>query len=400
MTVAYNPFAPEVKENPYPYYARLRAEAPVYCVDPLGLLVVSRYDDVIHVLRNPQLFSSSAMGAAAMFGGETEGPRGATIISADPPEHTRIRNVVNRAFNPRTIDQMGPRIREITDELLGRTATKGEFDLVADLAMPLPVIVIAEMLGVEPAHREEFKRWSDDIVRAMGGTLPDEERAGVRESMQEFRDYFEEVIEKRRREPQDDLISVLVRAETEGQTLSPDEVLAFAAILLVAGNETTTNLIGNAVLALLEHPDQLAKVLADRTLIPNLIEEALRYDAPVQGLFRRATQDVEVAGTVIPEGAVVMPLYASANRDERRFPDPARFDVTRDVQGHVAFGYGIHFCLGAPLARLEAKIALEALLSRFQNLARTKEHVERINSFFLRGPKSLPLKFSTAKPVL
>jgi len=399
MTVAYNPFAPEVRENPYPYYARLRAEAPLYCVDPLGLLVVSRYDDVVHVLRNPQLFSSSAMGAAAMFGGETEAPRGATIISADPPEHTRIRNVVNRAFNPRTIEEMEPRIREITDELLGRVATKGEFDLVADLAMPLPVIVIAEMLGVEPARREEFKRWSDDIVRAMGGTLPNEERAGVRESMQEFRAYFDEVIERRRKEPRDDVISVLVRAEAEEQALSPDEVLAFAAILLVAGNETTTNLIGNAMLALLANPDQLAKVLADPSLIPNLVEEALRYDAPVQGLFRRATQDVELAGTVIPAGAVVMPLYASANRDERRFPEPERFDVKRDAAGHLAFGYGIHFCLGAPLARLEARIALGALLTRFQSLAPTREHIERVDSFFLRGPKSLPLTFTAAAPV-
>jgi cytochrome P450 len=398
MAIDYNPFAAEVKENPYPYYARLRAEAPAYQVEPFGFWVISRYEDVVHVLRSPQLFSSSAMGTGMLMGGY-EGPQVSTVIGSDPPEHTRLRGVVNRAFTPQRIAGFEPRISEITDELLGAVQDRGEFDLVEDFAIPLPVTVIAELLGVEPSRRRDFKRWSNAIVGAMGART-ETERERRHQDMGDFREYFAEAIEARRTEPTDDLIGTLVRAEEGDQRLTPEEVLAFSVILLIAGNETTTNLIGNAVLALLEHPDQLAKVLADPSRIPDLVEEALRYDAPVQGLFRRASQDVELAGATIPAGAIVMPLYASANRDERRFPDPDRFDVTRDAQGHLAFGYGIHFCLGAPLARLEARVALEALLSRFQNLARTNERVERVDSFFLRGPKSLPLSFSAAKPLL
>lgn len=214
--------------------------------------------------------------------------------------------------------------------------------------------------------------------------------------MEAFKQYFARVVEDRRLQPRADLISALVRAETEQQSLTADELMVFIVLLLVAGNETTTNLIGNAVIALLEHPDQLEQVRADRALIPNLVEEALRYDAPVQFLLRRATEDIELAGTVIPRDVMVLAIFASANRDERRFPDPDRFDVRRDAQGHLAFGHGIHFCLGAPLARLEAAIALKEIIDRLRDVRCVEETIDFIDAPFLRGPKRLPLAFTPA----
>jgi len=394
MEITYSPFSPDVRENPYPYYAELRQHAPVYQVEGAGLWVVSRYDDVVFVVKHPELFSSAPMN----FQSAREGffsANAATIIGADPPAHTRLRTLVNRGFTPRRIAALEPRIQAIANELVTSVRERQEFDLTADLSIPLPVIVIAEMLGVEPERRVDFKRWSDSIVTVISGTPTEQEQLLLRPNMKAFRDYFEEVVAQRRESPKDDLISVLVRAQETEQALTPEEVIAFAALLLVAGNETTTNLIGNAVLALLDHPNEFAKVRANRLLVANLVEETLRYDGPVQGLFRMTTQEVALAGTTIPAGAVVMPLFASADRDERVFPDPDRFDVTRNADGHVAFGFGIHFCLGAALARLEARVALEALLFDLPPFVRAGNGpVERINSIFLRGPKALSLAFA------
>jgi cytochrome P450 len=384
----YNPNSPDVRANPYPYYAALRRDQPVYYVEGFAGYAVSRYDDVSHVLMHPEVFSSTGFGGTNIRGRET-----AMLISCDPPDHTRLRNLVNRAFTPRMVAELEPHIQEITDRLIEQVLSNGEFDLMEGLAIPLPVTIIAEILGVEPERRADFKRWSDAVV---GQRSSEEEMEAHEQLMEGFMSYFEETIERRRQAPKDDLISTLVQAEERQRAITSDELVAFTILLLVAGNETTTNLIGNATLALLEHPDQLAKVLADRSLIPNLVEEALRYDAPVQFLFRKAMEDVEIAGTTIPKDAIVLPIYASANRDERKYPEPDRFDVTRDTQGHLAFGHGIHFCLGAPLARLEAKIALEALLFRLPELALTEENIERLDSPFLRGPKRLRLSFASA----
>ena len=384
----YNPFSPEVKENPYQYYAELRRDRPVYHVESMDAYAVSRYEDVGRLLRQPELFSSTGFGTTNIDGRETK-----MLISCDPPDHTRLRNLVNRAFTPRMVADLEPRIRDITDELIDRAIPRGEFDLIEDLAIPLPVTIIAEILGVESERRADFKRWSDSVVAQHSS--PEEMEAHER-LMGAFIAYFQDTIERRRHEPKEDLISVLVQAKEEQQALTSDELVTFTILLLVAGNETTTNLIGNAVLALLEHPDQLAKVLDDRSLIPNLVEEALRYDSPVQFLFRKAMADVEIAGVDILKDSIVLPLYGSANRDERKYREAERFDVTRDTQGHVAFGHGIHFCLGAPLARLEGTIALEAILFRLTNLTRTEDKVERVDSLFLRGLKRLPLSFSPA----
>jgi cytochrome P450 len=382
----FNPFDSAFRTDPYAVYAELRERAPVH-QSTLNFFAISRYDDVSFVLKNHALFSSAAMGVGPL-GATGSGTR--SIISADPPDHTQLRGLVNRAFTPRMVAEMEPRIREITRELIARVAASGRMDIVDDLATPLPVTIIAEILGVEPSRQEDFKRWSNSTIGNTVGEIS-EDRA---RDIQEFQHYFADVVETRRREPKDDLVSALVRAEGADETLTNDEIISFAMLLLIAGNETTTNLIGNAMLALTEHPDELRKVVEEPVLIPSMVEEALRYDSPVQFLFRGATKDVEIGGTTIPKGSGVVPIYASGNRDDRKYADAARFDVTRNPQGHLAFGQGIHFCLGAPLARLEAKVAFEELL-QLRGIKRAGD-AERIDSLFLRGLKHLPLAFEPA----
>lgn len=385
MVTEINLMSAEFRADPYPTYSLLRDEFPVREMPGMGAWTVARYDDVAYVLRNHALFSSKAMGAI--------GTAGRTIINTDPPEHTDLRGVVNRVFTPRMVADLEPRIRQIARELLDQATARGEMDLVRDLAIPLPVMIIAEILGVDPARREEFKRWSNAIV----GTLSDDAQNRQRD-LEAFRDYFQGIIDERRKSPRGDLISALVAAEENHVKLSPDEVLAFAALLLIAGNETTTNLIGNAMLALFDHPGQLAMVRNDASLIPNMIEEALRWDSPVQFLFRVTTQDVEIGDQRLKAGATVVPMYASGNRDERKFPDAGRFDITRNTQGHLAFGLGVHFCLGAPLARLEARVVFEELFGRFGEITRIGEGTpQRIDSLFLRGLRSLPLECAPAR---
>ena len=388
----FNPLSPEFQADPYPSYAAMRREAPVLRVDGWNAAVVTRYDDVVQVLKSPDLFSSRAIGM------DLRGRPTRTVINTDPPVHTELRGLVNRAFTPRMVADLEPRIREITRALLDAIIEKGETDLVRDLAVPLPVTVIAELLGVEADRHDDFKRWSTAAV-SQDQNLDDEGLRRRAANIDEFASYFERAIDERRGRPGSDLISAVLAAEESELRLTPDDLVAFVGLLLIAGNETTTNLIGNAVLALLEHPEELAKVRADRALVPNMVEEALRWDSPVQFLFRTATADVEIGGTKIGEGMTVVPSYASANRDERRFPDPDRFDVTRNTQGHLAFGYGVHFCLGAPLARLEARVALEQVLDRLPGLRRADDApLPRIASMFLRGLQSLPLAFE-ATPV-
>lgn len=390
MTIAYNPLAPEIRENPYPVYAEMRRTAPAHYVEALGLWAIPRYDDVLAVVRDHQSFSSSPMNFQSVREGFF-GASAATIIGADPPIHTRLRNLVNRGFTPRRISQLEPRVCQIAEQLVEQLADRGSFDLMADFAIPLPVTVIAEMLGVEAERYAEFKRWSDTVVSLISGAPDQERRARLQPDLHAFRDYFLGAVDRRRAEPREDLISALLRASDTEEALTAEEVITFAALLLVAGNETTTNLIGNAMLALLEHPEQLEEVRQNPALVPNLVEEALRYDAPVQGLFRQATRDIAFGDATVTAGSLVMPLFASANRDEHQFAEPDRFDVRRNTDGHLAFGFGIHFCLGAALARLEARIGLGALLKQFPRLVRGDVHIERLDSIFLRGPTSVRL---------
>jgi len=400
----YNPLAPESRIDPYPGYALLRKEAPVHEIQPFGVFAVSRYRDVLHVLKTPDVYSSQGMrammaGETGMMGSGREQGRTSSILQADnliasdPPVHDRLRAIVNRGFTPRRIAALEDRIREIAVEELEKVATKGEMDLVADLSMPLPVRVIAELLGVPPERLHDFKRWSDTIITSATGVTGSTDPEASLRAREEFLDFFAQAIALRRENPSDDLISTLIRAEVGEGTLSENEVLAFTVLLLVAGNETTTNLLGNALLALTEHPGELERVSRDTELIPSLVEEVVRYDSPVQAIMRQTTSDADLSGVAIPKGKMVMVLLGSANRDEEWLPDAQRFDAARNPKGHVGFGFGLHFCLGASLARLEARVALEELVARCRKIERKTSEIEWIDSLILRGPRSLPLRF-------
>ena len=386
----YNPFAPEVKEHPYPYYAWLRREHPVYYNAHLGFWVLSRYEDVDAAARRPEVFSSSQ-------GIGPDRRPGLTMIVKDPPEHTRLRKLVSKAFTPRMVEQLAPRIKTIVNELLDTVIAQGSFDLIHDLAYPLPVIVIAEMLGVDPQHRDDFKRWSDDVVHIVASGATEQSEAQYQQTWEEFSTYCARMIEERRRAPRADLITALVQAQEEQDALTLNEILNTCLLLLVAGNETTTNLIGNGALALFTHPEEGQKLRQHPELIHSMVEEVLRFDSPIQGVFRTTNHDVTIRDTTIPADSKVLLSWASANRDPDVFPEPDRFDIERQPDRHLAFGIGIHFCLGAPLARLEARLATEAILHRIQSLAPAPDGVvERVDNPLFRGLKHYPLVFEPA----
>ena len=388
-----NLFDPAFREDPYPFYAESRARAPVAQIDPFGAWLVTGYDAVVEVLRNPSIYSSAAMRGAMtqieLADSEDDGPP-PMVITTDPPKHDRLRMLVNRGFTPSRIGRIEPRLREIAAEQFAAMDARGECDLVADLAVPVPVRVIAELLGVDPDRFEDFKRWSQAAITIFGRPVSPEVLAAANASIDELSNYIEAATEERRVEPRQDLISVLVEKEAE-DALTLDEVIGFVILMLVAGNETTTNLIGNAAIALLDNSDQLAAIQAEPTLTPDLVEEALRYTSPVQLLFRETLREVQLGGVTLPAGAIVLPSYAAANRDPTRFPDPDRFDVKRNAQGHLAFGLGIHFCLGAGLARLEARVVFEGLVPRLEKLQRRDSSIRWSESPFLRGPEELRL---------
>jgi cytochrome P450 len=315
------------------------------------------------------------------------------LISADPPEHTRLRSLVGRAFTPRRVAELEPWMRARTRELLDRMLAREEFDLMAELAIPLPIIVISELLGVEPERREDFKRWSDHVVQTMAMAVGPRDPAPILASLEEFHTYLTQTIEQRRREPRGDFITALLEA-SEG-FLDVKDLISFTRLLLVAGNETTTNFLGNAMVALLRHPRELERLLKDSSLTPSAVEEALRYDPPVQLLVRVTTEDTQVSGHPIPGGARVMLLIAGANRDPRRFVDPDRLDITRDNPSPLSLGHGVHFCLGAPLARLEAKVVLEEFVSRVRHVSFAPGQEQDLNwgnALMLRGPRALRLR--------
>jgi hypothetical protein len=365
----FDPLDPAFIADPYPVYHRLRAEDPVHH-HPLGFYVLTRYDDVAALLREPA-FGKAGYRALfdTRFGRDPDGPWLAmSMLFRDPPDHTRLRALVSRAFTPRVVETLRPRTQAIVDALLDRVAAAGRMDAIADLAYPLPVTVISEMLGVPADLREAVKQWSLDLARALDAialpVTPDVLERG-RRATAELVACFRALTDARRRTPGPDLLSALVAVEEAGDRLSERELLATCVLLYVAGHETTVNLIGNGLLALLRHPDEWRRLRADPGLLPGAIEELLRYDGPVQRTGRIAAEDVRLAGVAIPAGSLVLGFLGAANRDPARFPDPDRLDVTRAEPRHLAFGYGIHYCLGAPLARLEAHVAFDTLLRRF-----------------------------------
>ncbi len=403
MNIEYDPFAPEYRANPYPIFAELRRDAPVYWAERSKMWVISRYDDVMAVLKDTTRFSSDAM-ATVLLGmtptrswDGTPGVPRPSVVTSDPPVHTALRNVVNRGFTPRQISAWKPEVEKIIDDCVATMRARRSFDIVADLTNPMPVMVIATVLGVDPSRYADFRKWATIITMGMNGS----KRhlgfvgSGAAAASAEMSTYLAEIIARKTSSSGNDLMSVLLRA-TEGDALTMQEAIIFSNLLLFAGSETTTNLIGNAVCALLQHPDTLARVQANLELIAPTIEETLRWDPPVHYLFRRATQDVTVAGTTIPDGAMVTILLASANRDEAACgSDAGEFDIDRKMTiPHLAFGFGAHFCLGASLARMEATAALQRVIPLLSRAHRTTESVDYVDSFQFRGPAALTMEWN------
>ena len=389
----YDPFDPLVQEDPYPTYRRLRDEHPVYRNEERSFWALSRFADVWEAVHDPTTFSS-AQGIFPTPGDMMTEAFFPMMIMMDPPRHTALRALVSRAFTPRAIAQREASIRTVARELIGAFG-EGSCDLVEGLASPLPTIVIADLLGVPRDDRGDFRQWSDHLVQA--DPADPESSASALAGATRLYEYFGVILAERRERPRDDLVSALLEAEVDDVRLTEEELLGFCFLLLVAGNETTTNLISNAAVLLAEHPDARARVAAEPALLPGAIEEALRVDSPVQGLARTLTRTVELHGEQLVAGDRVLLLYGSANRDEREFPDPDRFDVDRRSDRQLAFGHGVHYCLGASLARLEARIAFEELLAAAPAYE-VAGPVERIHSGPIRGLAHLPIEFDVALP--
>jgi len=394
--IQFNPMAPEFVVDPYPTYHRLRAEDPVHH-SPLGFWVLTRYADVIAMLRDPRLIKEPiAAFVAARFGMAVPPGLGLSMLDRDPPDHTRLRGLVSKAFTPKALESLRPHIQGIVDGLLAKVEGRGEMDLIEEFAYPLPVRVICEMLGVPVADHERFKQWGLDIARGLDAIMlpPDSEVA--QRSMAGRRAlaaYFRELIAERRAAPREDMLSALIAAEEAGDKLNEDELMATCLLLLVAGHETTVNLIGNGSLALLRHPAELRKLRDNPGLITSAVEELLRFDGPVQRTARIPSEDITIGDHTIPKGEMVMPFLGAADRDPAQFPDPDRLDITRGDNRHIAFGMGIHFCLGAPLARMEGQIAINTMLQRLPKLALAIDKPEYRQSLTLRGLQTLPVSF-------
>ena len=392
--VAYNPLSTHTAQDPYPAYAALRTRNPVHRSQLMNAWVFTRHSDVDAILRDPRHFGNDPRKGTlsprqqAML----PPPHEFSMLLLDPPHHTRLRALVNKAFTPRRVNALEPRIRSIMGELLDQIDDPAAFDLMPTVAQPLPVIVIAEMLGVPPEDRTRFKVWSAQRARMLEPTISRRERAVADEAGRAFDAYFRSIIEHRRSAPRDDILSALVQAQDEGERLSERETLNMLRLLLAAGNETTTNLIGNGVLALLQHPDQLLRLRQEPGLIPAAVEELLRFDSPAQTDFRRVLVDCEVNGHALRQRDNVVALIGAANRDPDVFEDPDRLDVGRARNPHLAFGRGIHHCLGAPLARLEGRIALEMLLERFSQISLGAGRARFRKSIVLRGLECLPVR--------
>jgi cytochrome P450 len=407
LAAEFTPALPAWIEDPYPFYARLREEDPVHwAAEPAGRWVLTRYADVTAALRDPRLVKAGAkpllnnvpadvLPELAAFQASVE----QQIDSINPPLHTSLRRLVNSGFTPELVAARREQVQQTIDELLNALVPRGQMDLIQDFTAPLPATIIMEVFGVPLEAREHVKEWSDAYAALMGHGPLDADPAALARRAQAstlaFTEFLRGVVADHRQRPRGDLLDALIKAEDDDNALTTEQLLANLRVLLIAGNETTTNLIGNGMLALLRQPDQLARLRADPSLIPAAVEELLRHDSPVQMVFRWAGEDFTLAGKAIQQGQMVVMVTGAANRDPARFPDPDRLDVARHPNEHHAFGFGIHYCVGAPLARLEAQLAFPALLQRLPNLELAGEPVRAPNPV-LRGLQSLPLKFASA----
>jgi len=403
MAVTYDPKLPSLIADPYPVFRQLREEEPLHRSAVLGGIVLTRYADVKACLNDPRLSSDRI----TPFVKHRPDRKNAAEIQAlgrmlglwavftDPPKHTHLRGLMNTAFTTRAVERLRPRVEALVAELIDEVRDLDHMDLIRDFAWPLPITVIAEMLGVPREDRAALKVWSDELATFVGSALAtsDKYERAARSSGQ-MSDYFRDLIGQRRASPRDDLVSALVAADEPHDTTSEDELVATTILLLFAGHETTTNLIGNGILSLLRHPAELHALRADPSLIVPAVEELLRYEGPTAAMGRIALEDVALpSGGTISRGDRVFLMINAANRDPGPFDDPERVNIRRDPNRHIAFGYGLHFCVGAPLARLEAQIAIPALLRCLPDLALTTDELPWLDSLVFRGVRSLPLTF-------
>lgn len=374
----YDPTTAQFQQEMHQVYRTLRDDHPAY-QSPEGSYALSRFSDVWDAVHHPEIFSSNCDEASQLM------PQ---MIYMDPPRHTALRSLVSRAFTPRRVAQLEARIRQVAKDLLNEMAERGHCDLVHAFAAPLPSTIMAELIGVPEDHRESFRTWTEAFLEVTGAQ-------DIAERATNIYSLFGQLLNDRRRAPADDLMSALIEAEVDGQRLSEEDLLGFCFLLLIAGNDTTTTLIGNGAELLARHPDQRAELVADSSLIPSAVEEMVRIESPTQALPRTANSRLELHGIEIPEGARVMLLWGAANLDEREFPDAERFDIHRSAPRHLGFGHGVHFCLGAPLARLEARVAFEELLARLPEYQITGTP-ERYVSNWARSWRLLPLEYQAA----
>ncbi|MBW2229610.1 MAG: cytochrome P450 [Deltaproteobacteria bacterium] len=389
----WSPYDPSLHADPYPLYRQLRDEFPVNYSETLGFWTLSRHADVAAALQRPDVFVSGrgiAVGLPESDGrSESQVP---LLIMMDGDEHKQLRTLVSGSFAPRRVAGLEPAIRKVTQELLDDLVHREAPDLVRDFANPLPTIVIAELLGVPSEDRDQFKQWSNAIVQFDPAKPDGIHPAADRGPAVELAQYFTRILEERRKQPRDDLLSRLIATDVGGRKLTQGELIGFGFLLLVAGHETTTNLISNTLVQLDRDREARRRLIDDRALMPTAVEEFLRFDAPVQGLARTTTEAVELHGVTIPADEKVLLLFASANRDERKFPDPDRFDIGRTPNEHISFGFGKHYCLGSGLARLEARIAFDEILTRIPEYQLIGDRIERITSGPIRGVLRLPVQ--------
>lgn len=399
----FNPFLAEFRNNPYPYYERLRSQDPIH-FSFMGVWVITRYADAIAVLRDPRFSVDmrrwgnykdirfrESKAELSPLGSITS----KWMLFMDAPDHTRLQRLASKAFTPQRVESLRPYIQQIVNAQLDQVASIEKLDVVADLAQPLPVIVIAQMLGVPPEDREQLQKWSDDIVLCLDPMMSIDVFEHLNQIVVEFAEYFRKLIAQRRQQRQDDLLSALIAARDEQDKLTEEELLGTCILLFAAGHETTVKLISNGVLALLRHPDQIAKLQQTPTLITSAVEEILRYDSPVQLTVRTAIEDVEIGGKTIHKGQQVFVCMGSAHRDPAQFSHPDQLDITRQDNRHLAFSYGIHACLGNVLARVQAQIAINSLIQRFSHLQLATDQLEWHKKIILRGLKALPVNFTT-----
>jgi cytochrome P450 len=387
--LTYSPFAPEVIADPYPVYRQLRDHAPVYWSPQASTWVLSRYDDVAAALIDPATYSSASGIFPTPPGVDMTQLFLPMLIMSDPPRHTQLRHLVSKAFTPRRIAGVEARIQTLVNNLLDQVSGAGTWDFVSGFAGPLPAIVIADMLGVPREDRDRFRTWSTTLIQS--NPIRGEFGPGL-DAAAALYEYFSPFLAERRAHPRDDLMTALVRAEVDGEHLSEEELLGFCLLLLIAGHETTTNLLSNSAVVLAQHPESRRQLADNPALVPAAVEGLLRDDSPVQGLGRTLTRQVDLHGQPMKAGDTVLLLFGSANRDDHAFPDADRFDINRRPERQVAFGRGIHFCLGASLARLEARIALQALLARHRDWDVDLDSAVRLRSGPIRGYVSLPVQ--------